>query len=126
MALIPAPPLFSKYILLMDNSEVKLTVTVGFGQMSSASYSLKPTIKEPPTQEGTLISGEVKVLGKDMDLHKQRLSILVTVGASASLDTAINIKLAGGEIEQEWTMQHRADQIGDVVAFEAYIRMTKS
>lgn len=126
MEIIPATPIASKYRLKMDDSSLSLKVIVGHGQMTAASYYAKPSIESPPSIEGTLLSEMPIALGADRNLHGQRLSILITVAATLSSETSVTIILSGGDGEVNITVATNAKQIGNVVAYEAYFRFTKS
>ena len=126
MALIPAFPILGKCPLKLDGSPLTLLVLVGDGQLSEGSYDIKATVRSPPSASGVVQSGLPIALGADNDLVGQRLSVLVTVAAALSLDTSITLDLTGGKTDIHITNVAKANQIGDVVAYEAYFRFTKT
>lgn len=126
MAIIPAPPIFGKCPLKLDDSAITLKVVVGQGQLSDGTYTIKPSLQLPPTATGVVQSDLPIALGTDKDIYGQRLSLLITVAATQSLDTNILIELTGGKTDISISIAARASQIGDVVAYEAYFRFTKS
>ena len=126
MALIPAFPILGKCPLKLDGSPLTLRVIVGQGQLNEGSYDIKATIKSPPSASGIVQSGLPVALGADTDLVGQRLSVLITVAAMLSLDTSITVDLTGGKTDIHIVNATKANQIGDVVAYEAYFRFTKT
>lgn len=126
MALIPVPTVFSNCALKMDGSSIILKVTVGEGQLGEGLYIVRQSQKKPPSSNGVIESGLPIALGADEDLHGQRLTIRVSVGATLSLNTVITIDLVGGQINNHITIPAKAGAIGDIMAYEAIFRFTKS
>lgn len=126
MALIPAFPILGKCPLKLDGSPLTLRVIVGQGQLNEGSYDIKATVKSLPSASGIVQSGLPIALGADTDLVGQRLSVLITVAAMLSLDTSITVDLTGGKTDIHIVNATKANQIGDVVAYEAYFRFTKT
>ena len=126
MANIPAPLINQKYPVRYDGRELTLKVHIGNGQMSEGRYYVRPNMKSPDTLNGEIESGKLISLGKDTDLHGQRLSILVTVAAANGKDTQVQFILSGGQNDFNFTLKTEAGNQGDVVIYEAYFRFTKS
>lgn len=125
MALIPAPIILSK-CLVKNASPIILEIMAGNAQLNQGSYSIKRTISSPASAQGNLASGIPVNLGPGSQLTGQRLSVLVTVTATQSVDTMLTLKLTGGATDIHITNSTQASAIGDVVVYEAYIRFTKS
>lgn len=125
MALIPAPVILSK-CLVKNASPITLEIGIGNAQLTQGSYSVKRTVSSPASAGGNLASGVPVNLGPGSQLAGQRLSVLVTVVATQSVDTTLTLKLTGGTTDIHITNSTQAGTIGDVVVYEAYIRFTKS
>lgn len=125
MALIPAPIILSK-CLVKNAFPITLEIIVGNAQLNQGSYSVKRTVNSPASAEGNLASAVPVNLGPGSQLTGQRLSVLVTVAATQSVDTALTLKITGGATDIHITNSTQASAIGDVVIYEAYIRFTKS
>ena len=126
MALTPAPLLNQKYPIRCDGSEITLEVHIGNGQMNEGRYSVRPNIKSPDTLNGAIESGHLISLGKDTNLHGQRLSILVTVATITGKNTQVQFILSGGKKDYNFTLKVDVENMGDIVAYEAYFRFTLS
>ena len=126
MALVPAPLLNQKYPIRSDGSEITLKAYIGNGQLTEGRYYVRPNMKSPDTLNGNIESGQLISLGKDTDLHGQRLSILITVAAITGKNTQVQFIVSGGQKDFNFTLKVDVDNLGDTVAYEAYFRFTLS
>lgn len=107
----------STKLYVLDNSlnEMMLSMSVGKGQLSSATISLNALSLETGIQNGF----KNRVIGKNLELDNAVLILDVTVvdNNPNTNDTMIDVKLAGGLMEQHQRFSETADKDGGIVHY---------